>query len=155
MLIPFLLLPNEVSSVRLSHWMSDSSAFLYHTNIWNLTLPGTHDSLAYDLTSTVDPLTQVAWLGNLHLVTGKISHLAETQTLSITEQLDNGIRFLDIRVTFLRQENLWYGNHYLITQHEIFYYFNQIREWLDSHEGEVIVIWISQHGEPESELCFV
>lgn len=70
--------------------------------IYDVVLPGTHDSAAYtaraDLTSrtTAAPLR---WKPLGSLFSGVAAEFALTQSLSIIEQLRAGARFLDIRVT--------------------------------------------------------
>ena len=79
----------------------------------DLCLPGTHDSFTYDLSLTVsddgmDSLHSIAALlhalsgGMIQLLPGDVEEFArlqaKTQQLTVTQQLDNGIRFLDCRI---------------------------------------------------------
>jgi hypothetical protein len=85
-----------------------------------------------------------------------VQRLGQTQGLPFLEQLDGGIRFFDFRVTFAPSTsgrpdlNGWYGLHGALTLQPALYYLVQLRAWLDAHRGEVVVLWISHHGGPES-----
>eukprot|EP00051_Salpingoeca_urceolata_P020692 m.313741 g.313741 ORF g.313741 m.313741 type:complete len:150 (+) comp19664_c0_seq23:4575-5024(+) len=91
-----------------STWMAYLNPLLSDKTILDLSLPGTHDTLTFDLSTTVsdganDLPPDVAWvLHEFHdFVPGHfIRDQAKTQGLNITEQLENGIRFLDFRIMF-------------------------------------------------------
>jgi hypothetical protein len=147
----------------LPHWMHEfyTTELLEHTRLIDLSLPGSHDSLSYHLSLTIsedgmDHLTQLVKLlhrlsgGTLHLLPGDMEEFfrmqAKTQQLSITQQLDNGIRFLDLRIMYESDTNTWYSMHFMQSKHPVQQYLQQIRHWLDAHPHEIIVIWLSKHG---------
>ena len=68
--------------------------------------------------------------------------------MSITEQLDNGIRFVDYRLMFeYTDENPdWYSLHFLQSISPSTTYLKEIRKWIDAHPEEIIVLWFSKHG---------
>ncbi|MBB3229067.1 hypothetical protein FHW69_003716 [Luteibacter sp. Sphag1AF] len=102
-----------MSSIEDSHLLSE------------LTLPGTHDSLSY-------------WISKRKRQTGE--EWAQTQSLTLFEQLDRGIRFLDIRCR-LTGPNTLTGCHgtimFPITFSEIV---TDCANWLTSHPSECIVL---------------
>ena len=128
---------------------------------------------------------------------------AVTQGITIMEQLDAGVRFLDFRVAWRGDDqpvtstseilagglnfaehhditNLadygrastgmadflgleidkgtfeggresvgrgWYGVHSALTKRPAMFYLVQLRAWLDSHPDEIVVLWLTQHGD--------
>lgn len=130
----------------------------------DLCLPGTHDSLSYDLSLTVSAegfgkLHALAALlhtlsgGRVRILPGEMEDFfrmqAKTQQLSLTQQLDNGIRFIDFRL--MRQpDGRWYSIHFMQTKQTVETYWWQIRNWLDAHPEEVVVVWLSREGNPSA-----
>jgi len=129
----------------------------------DISLPGTHDTLSYDLSCEVsddglerfdklDLLLHAASGGTLQLLPGELEDFlrdqSQTQRLNITQQLNSGIRFLDIRIMMEQEGHIWYGIHFMQTRRAVIDYLLQIRRWLDDHPQEIVVIWLSKHGVP-------
>lgn len=82
------------------------------TTVLDVSLPGTHDTMTYDLSTTVSDRANdldelFAYL--LHEFGGEIPELGEfirnqsgTQSMNITQQLDGGVRFIDFRIQYTR-----------------------------------------------------
>lgn len=107
------------------NWMSDIDDSLKLTE---LSLPGTHDSGAYK--------------------TGGVS--VETQSMSIEEQLNAGIRAFDLRVgkTPLCPLHIFHGATCQIDL-SLAAVMNTIPHWLASHQTETVVIRLKkEYGEP-------
>ncbi len=75
----------------------------------DITLPGTHDTLTYDLSTQVsaggwdDEDDLSLFLHDIFIIPGHplgvfIRSLAQCHGLSIADQLDNGIRYIDFRM---------------------------------------------------------
>ncbi|XP_059619372.1 PI-PLC X domain-containing protein 2 [Phlebotomus argentipes] len=132
-------------SENLEFWVTNLPDPLKDTPVINLAIPGTHDSMTYDMRalSPVAPDAEacVHWLHKV--IPCVIKRWAVTQKLSLHEQLLNGIRYLDFRISFRRQEQRYYFVHGLYCE-EIVDPLQEIRDFLDSHPGEVIVLDI-QH----------
>jgi len=126
----------------------------------DISLPGTHDTLSYDLSleisddglerfDKVDRLLHAFSGGTIQLLPGELEGFlrdqSKTQRLNITEQLNGGVRFLDIRITMEQEGHVWYGVHFMQTKRPVMDYLVQIKEWLDDHPQEIIVIWLSKH----------
>ena len=137
------------------------AGILDHVRLVDLSLPGTHDALSYDLSLTVsedgiDNLTRLAELlhtlsgGYLHLLPGDLEEFfrmqGKTQQLTLPQQLDNGIRFMDVRIIWEHDKNEWYSVHFMQSTHPAEEYMRQIRTWMDAHPHEVVVLWLSKHG---------
>lgn len=71
--------------------------------LYDLILPGTHDSAAYTanpyLPSRLTARTPLIWRPLRNLTATLATEFALTQTQSILQQLRSGVRFLDLRVT--------------------------------------------------------
>ena len=89
----------------LYRWMAQNSDRIKNTPLLNLTLPGSHDSAAYDLNGHIMP-GQLPWALRQLLIAAETLGLpperyiikwSEAQSLSLAEQLQNGIRFVDLR----------------------------------------------------------
>ena len=144
----------------LPDWMKTTLPVIQNLTILDLSLPGTHDSLTYDLSLTVsdggiDDYPELSKLLNhfSNLIPGQIEDFirtqARTQGLSITQQLDNGVRFIDFR-HMMESDGSWYSLHMLQSNQYALGYLAEIRDWLLSHDGEIVVVWMTKHG---SELA--
>lgn len=85
--------------------MRDHEKHLAPLSLHNVTLPGSHDSAAYEATTQVMPgslpwplpeIIEIAEQASQPLA-GFIQGWALTQDQNITQQLMNGIRYLDLR----------------------------------------------------------
>lgn len=125
----------------------------------DLSLPGTHDTLTYDLSTIVsdggvDDMILFAQL--LHKYEEKfpdsiedfIRQQAQTQDLDVLEQLDNGVRFLDFRIMYEYSDDQpnWYSLHFMQSNSPAMIYMQQVRAWMDKHPQEIVVMWLSKHG---------
>ena len=150
-----------------ANWMERLLPVLGNQSLLNLTLPGTHDTLTVDMSTTVsdnsnDMSSALSWI--LHTIAQYINILdvgyfirqrAITQGINITQQLDSGIRFLDFRITYSRGPQKtdpsapyhWYCLHMVESNQRAMAYLAEIRTWMDQHPSEIIVIWFSHHGD--------
>ena len=73
---------------------------------------------------------------------------AQTHDLTITEQLNAGIRFIDFRMMMEYSDpgSPWYSLHMVQSTSPALEYFQDIRNWLDAHPLELLVIFVSKHG---------
>lgn len=161
---PPTLLPDWMGHFLNATTTNNQSSFV----LTDLTLPGTHDSFTYDLSLTVsddglDDMQALAALlhflspgGSLHILPGDLEEFfrlqAKTQQLTITQQLDNGIRFIDCRI-MMQQDPVkppWYSIHFMQSKQTVEIYWKEMRQWLDEHPQEVVMIWLSKHGSPQA-----
>ena len=142
-ILPQLKLAESIP-IRHTDWMGDLMPVIGNHTLFDLTLPGTHDSLAHDLCPTVDP-AQPAWL-KWFASFKATPRFAETQSLGVSDQLDHGVRFLDLRIMLV--DDVWHGVHFLTTCEPAIGYFYAIRNFLNRHPSEIVVLWLSEHGEP-------
>ncbi len=119
-------LPN----IATDSWMR---AIRGETKLTEITIPGTHDSCARKFNND--------WL---------VSSTAKCQSLNITEQLNAGVRFLDIRCevdsstysikTVHGSADCWNDNDYYYLD----YVFQDIYNWLDNHQSETVLVSIKE-----------
>jgi hypothetical protein len=143
----------------LPDWMGGMMGVIGAAPLLGLSLPGTHDSLTFDLSLRVsdggiDGADALAEL--LHNSTERVPDMiedfmrigAQTQDLSVTQQLEAGIRFLDIRMMLEYSDSpaQWYSLHMMQSTGTSLQYFKDIRAWMDAHPSEVVVMWLSKHG---------
>jgi hypothetical protein len=140
----------------LANWMGQVAAAFQFSSIFDMSLPGTHDTLTYDL-STVISDGGIDGHDELSIFLNTVSNLddnldalefarvmAQSQSLDVTAQLDAGIRFLDLR--FMFSDNQWVGLHCVETNQPALVYMSQIHDWMVAHPTELVVMWISKHG---------
>ncbi|CAG7852772.1 SubName: Full=Uncharacterized protein {ECO:0000313/EMBL:CCA76437.1} [Serendipita indica DSM 11827] len=109
----------EESSDALAGWMSNQPD---STTFPTLSIPGTHDSLAWN-------------------VTGIAAAFTKTQDLPLFKQLNGGVRFIDLRVG----ENngmiqLYHGAALLDTTAQLADIFWGLYRWLDAHATETVMV---------------
>jgi hypothetical protein len=123
---------------RYDNWMTRNFTTLADKTLAQVALPGTHDSGAYDLSDRKSPERSTAeWLAGLGLNITK--PWAKTQRLDIKEQLEGGIRWLDMRTAYDGSD--FYFHHALLgpkTRDML----RQIRAFIEApgHEHELIVL---------------
>ncbi|MBR0412381.1 MAG: leucine-rich repeat protein [Eubacterium sp.] len=123
----------SLSDVSTSDWMS---TVLDGTRLTEITIPGTHDSCARKFKGED--------------IFGVTSGISKCQSLNITEQLNSGIRFLDIRCevdpgslsvkTVHGTTDCWNGDDYYYLD----FVFQDIYNWLDSHPSETVCVCIKE-----------
>lgn len=77
-----------------SGWMGQIFDILKNKPINRIVIPGSHDSGTYDLGDVLSPDYSLP----IKLSGAQINALAKTQYYSLAEQLDRGVRYLDIRL---------------------------------------------------------
>ena len=100
----------STAGFALSDWMGHLLPVLGNETVMDLGLPGTHDTLTYDLSETVaqnanDLPSWLSWLlHTFHSADGFVGRFirgeAQTQNFDVTQQLEAGMRFLDIRFVY-------------------------------------------------------
>ena len=162
-LLPLLrvTIGTAVNPPALSTWMGDLEPIIGNLTLFDLSLPGTHDTLTYDLSTTVadnanDLPAWAAWF--LHTIHGSgfigqfIRKQAVTQELNVTEQLQAGMRFLDLRTIYTAPPTKpigskdWYSLHMVESNQPSLHYFTAVAEFLRDHPKEIVVMMLTRHG---------
>lgn len=150
---PSATMPDDVF---LPNWMGHVWPAIKGLTILDLSLPGTHDTMTYDLSTSVadgglddyEILSDLLHdLGTIIPVVGEfIQPQAQTQNLNLTEQLNNGIRFLDFRT--MNTGDSWRSLHCVQSNGLSLDYLKEVKVWMDNHPTEIVVIMVSKHGSP-------
>ncbi|XP_051283761.1 PI-PLC X domain-containing protein 1 [Dicentrarchus labrax] len=131
-------------------WMSRLPEELLDVPLWNLAIPGSHDSMSFclDVSSPVlksEPcfLRGVDWLFPCW-TRPCVSRWATTQQSVLSDQCDLGVRFLDLRIARKpaggRKLFFAHGIYTLITVKEAL---DELATWLDAHPKEIVIIFCS------------
>lgn len=129
--------PAGQSAGAYSNWMWQMRNQIRDKTLASLVLPGTHDSLTYDLSSSnlcvADPdATAFAKAPRFGIA------FAQAQYLTMQEQLERGIRYFDIRLCFQSGDS--YPSHSLVSNHPFSYDLEQLQTFLNANPHEVIVL---------------
>ncbi len=115
--------------------------------IVDIAMLGAHDAFSSRITkdSPVDPgEAEDSIIRNktvAFFADGLFARLSKSQRGDATEMLENGVRYLDVRLSYI--EGTWYTKHALVSD-ELSYYLGDVIAFLDDHPGEFIVFDI-QH----------
>ncbi|KAK0140180.1 PI-PLC X domain-containing protein 1 [Merluccius polli] len=140
-----------------SDWMSKIPEKLQHFSLWKLAIPGSHDSMGYDLdmdSSIVEP-DSLVHLGNLCCVRSIIRDWATTQEMNIIQQLDAGVRYFDLRVARkLNDTNptRLYFYHGLYTHSDVETVLGMFNDWAERHPKEILVVALSHFKGMEEPI---
>ncbi|XP_034408800.1 PI-PLC X domain-containing protein 1-like isoform X2 [Cyclopterus lumpus] len=126
-------------------WMSRLPEELQDVPLWNLAIPGSHDSMSFclDVSSPVlrsEPCLLRAMDALVPCWTRPcVSRWATTQQSVLSKQCELGVRFLDLRIA--RKPA---GGHTLFFAHGIYTLMtealDELAAWLDAHPKEIVII---------------
>ncbi|XP_026748010.1 PI-PLC X domain-containing protein 3 isoform X2 [Trichoplusia ni] len=127
--------------LRLEHWMSDLPAQLKEVPLIYLAIPGSHDSMTYGITrsSTVAPDAEPILNRLYPFFRGTILRWTITQASDTWQQLLIGIRYFDLRLATKPDDDNFYFTHGLYGD-EISTALTQVKEFTESHPGEVVIL---------------
>ncbi|MEY8515285.1 phosphatidylinositol-specific phospholipase C domain-containing protein, partial [Lactococcus taiwanensis] len=136
MLLSIGIIRAHANSTDFSNWMSSINGNLY---LSELSIPGSHESCA----------TKGAKIPVINKDYGKC------QNYSLTEQLNMGIRFLDIRCKSSDDGSNLAIHHGSIYQNMMFGdVLNQCQDFLKNHPGETILMRVKQEHSSVSDVVF-
>lgn len=148
------------AKLDLPNWMGQLEPVIGHATLLDLSLPGAHDAMTYDLSDTmsdgyegIGPILSSFVHHVTPLIAGKfVRQQGQAQGTNITAMLDGGIRFIDFRIMRSAKPDSiisgkdWYSLHGCQSNEKAITYLKQAREWLDAHPKEIVVFWASRHG---------
>lgn len=128
-------------------WMSRLPEELLDVPLWNLAIPGSHDSMSFclDVTSPVlssePPLLRVMDRLLPCLTRPCVYRWATTQESVLSHQCDLGIRFLDLRLARKPAggSRLFFA-HGIYTVMTVKEALDELALWLDAHPREVVIV---------------
>lgn len=158
---------SEVKEVSLKllpmeSWMSHLPCALWDLPLWDMAIPGSHNAITYCLDkndrSPVD-LTQPDMLQKLDrymkpLIRPFVYKWAVTQESTVREQLNCGVRYCDLRIAHRPNDSSHdlYFYHGVYTTLTVETVLKEIREWLDAHPREVVILSFSHFLGLNQEL---
>lgn len=146
-------------------WMKDYSQYIKNKPLKDIFIPGTHDSAAYNLENTFGrgqdfphKLNILKIIGIGYVVTKVAKNWTKAQNRTIYQQLEDGNRFLDLRVVYRKSKKKFYTIHELYGP-KLDFVLDQINEFCEKHPKEIVIIqvgdlrYLSPHGQgSEKEL---
>lgn len=135
-------------------WMGDlSTRGLGSKTIADVVIPGTHDSATYGLNVLTgirfDPADmQSGWQATLNVLGYLVTAIkpiiyayGRTQSRNFSQQLNDGIRYFDLRLSYEHLDNKWYTYHGLLGP-SLDDLLNQVSDFLNQsgHEQEIVIL---------------
>uniref|UniRef100_A0A8C6U1N6 Phosphatidylinositol-specific phospholipase C X domain-containing protein n=1 Tax=Neogobius melanostomus TaxID=47308 RepID=A0A8C6U1N6_9GOBI len=139
---------NQNESASYSDWMSQLPAHKQTSMLYDLVIPGSHDSMSYDLdinSSIIEP-NLLKTYSHMRIVRAIMERWAKTQESTMRQQLDAGARYFDLRIA--RKENdpdptRLYFYHGLLTHTDVETVLRAINDWAEQHPKEIIILALS------------
>ncbi|XP_034036500.1 PI-PLC X domain-containing protein 1 [Thalassophryne amazonica] len=152
----------SLGDLPMDSWMSQLPRALWDIPLYQLTIPGSHNAITYCLDmndrSPVD-LTQPDMLQKLDkymkpLIRPFVYKWAVTQEYTIMQQLDCGVRYCDLRIAHRPSDSSsdLYFYHGVYTTLTVQTVLTEIKEWLDAHPREVVILSFSHFLGLNQEL---
>ncbi|XP_026462988.1 PI-PLC X domain-containing protein 2 [Ctenocephalides felis] len=125
----------------LSNWMTSLPSYIRDMPLIHLAIPGTHDSMTYGITrkSEASPDADPNIKKLSIFCHSTVRRWAITQEYDVQEQLHQGIRYFDFRIATKKPSSDFYFVHGLYAD-EVSSSLVKIRDFLDTHPGEVVII---------------
>ncbi|KAK9524158.1 hypothetical protein VZT92_018019 [Zoarces viviparus] len=127
-------------------WMSLLPEELLDVPLWNLAIPGSHDSMSFclDVSSPVlrsEPCLLRA-IDRLFPCWTRpcVSRWATTQQSVLSDQCELGVRFLDLRIARKPAGNTLFFAHGIYTLMTVKEALDELSTWLDAHPKEIVII---------------
>ncbi|XP_056109955.1 PI-PLC X domain-containing protein 1 isoform X1 [Rhinichthys klamathensis goyatoka] len=152
----------SLSELPMDNWMANLPSALWDTPLCYMAIPGSHNAITYCLDkndrSPVDR-TQPDMLQKLDkymkpIIRPFVYKWAIAQESCIREQLDCGVRYCDLRIAHRPNDrsNDLYFYHGVYTTMTVEKVLKEIREWLDVHPKEVVILSFSHFLGLNQEL---
>ncbi|PNJ90375.1 PLCXD1 isoform 6, partial [Pongo abelii] len=129
-------------------WMSALCPRLWDVPLHHLSIPGSHDTMTYCLNKKSPISHEESRLLQLLnkafpcITRPVVLKWSVTQALDVTEQLDAGVRYLDLRIAHMlegSEKNLHFV-HMVYTTALVEDTLTEISEWLEQHPREVVIL---------------
>ncbi|XP_035524432.1 PI-PLC X domain-containing protein 1-like [Morone saxatilis] len=129
-------------------WMSQLPADRHSVPLSDLAIPGSHDSMSYDLdinSSIIEP-DRLKKFSKICCARKIVRKWAMTQEETITKQLNAGVRYFDLRIA--RKPNdpnptRLYFYHGLCTRTDVETVLKDINDWAERHPKEILILALS------------
>ncbi|MFJ9820763.1 hypothetical protein ACIRU3_36955 [Streptomyces sp. NPDC101151] len=135
----------SAATVDLSRWMGDMHGYLDNQPLNRIAMPGSHDSGSWSIPA--DPgLCTSGWSYNVASLDPRLAaSISRSQSGSLTDQLNEGARYLDLRLCF--EGGQWRTFHGAPMGGPFFDDASgeaaSVKRWIDEHPSEVVIISVS------------
>jgi hypothetical protein len=136
------------TTLNTKRWMSHPQ--IKQKTLREITLLGSHDSTTYSMKGEdIQGLgIGTSMLIGLFRVTGYYMHSfiqnwAVTQTLTVKEQLEAGVRYLDLRIGLEQSSNTWKMHHGMIYGAGLKEILAEVKEFLQENPSEIVILGAS------------
>ncbi|XP_068439928.1 PI-PLC X domain-containing protein 1-like [Clinocottus analis] len=129
-------------------WMSQLPVELHDIPLYDLAIPGSHDSMSYDLdidSPIIEP-DRLKILSKIYCARKIVRKWATTQEETITKQLDAGVRYFDLRIARKARDSnatQLYFHHGLYTHTDVETVLKEIKDWAERHPKEILILALS------------
>uniref|UniRef100_A0A3Q0SWX1 Phosphatidylinositol-specific phospholipase C X domain-containing protein n=1 Tax=Amphilophus citrinellus TaxID=61819 RepID=A0A3Q0SWX1_AMPCI len=144
----------EVTSY--SDWMSQLPSKLWTLPLFDLAIPGSHDSMSYDLdiSSAIIEPDRLRRFSRIYCIRSIVRTWGATQEDNITMQLEAGVRYFDLRIARKRNDPnptrlYFYHGLYTCTDTVL----REIHAWAENHPREVIILAFSNFKGFEKNIA--
>ncbi|KAJ6586433.1 PLC-like phosphodiesterase [Mycena vulgaris] len=130
-----------------SNWMRENKAHLENKRLYQISMPGTHDSGTFDLShrDALDAQNTVSGLSKFPVTTGVVHDWAKAQELDFVGQLSAGVRFFDLRIGVSKHDESLRIVHSLESNQTLRELLEPMGRWMHDHPDEIIILDI-QHS---------
>ncbi|NP_958491.1 PI-PLC X domain-containing protein 1-like [Danio rerio] len=139
----------------LADWMSKLNETFTTVPLCYIAIPGSHDAMAYSLDMD-SPLLEPDSLITMDLICcgccrSIVKNWSITQDKTISEQLDAGMRYFDLRVAGKPGSSDFFFYHGLYTTITVKEAMEEVDTWLGKHSKEVVILAFSHFKEMSTE----
>lgn len=146
----FILILPLVLSLNPATWIGDNLSIIGDKTLKNLTIPGTHDSGTYWLTTAPMPGDQSALWEDLYELAdildkdvGLIAkEWAQSQDKNFYQQMQGGIRYFDLRAGWQKNTKEWVTYHF-VEGSPVQYLLGNISSYLHDYPNEIVIVEMS------------
>ncbi|XP_026070078.1 PI-PLC X domain-containing protein 1-like isoform X1 [Carassius auratus] len=139
----------------LADWMANLNEKLTKIPLSQLAIPGSHDAMAYslDMGSSVLEPKKIKALDKMFstFLRPIVKKWGTAQEKNISEQLDAGIRYFDLRVAGKPDSSDLFFYHGLYTTMTVKEGMTELEKWLGQHTKEVVILAFSHFKEMSAD----
>ncbi|XP_051568363.1 PI-PLC X domain-containing protein 1 isoform X1 [Myxocyprinus asiaticus] len=136
---------------HLADWMSNLNEKFTKIPLSRLAIPGSHDAMAYslDMDSSVLEPKRLKALDKMFsaFLRPIVKKWGTVQEKNISEQLDGGVRYFDLRVAGKPDSSDLFFYHGLYTTMTVKEGMTELDKWLEQHSKEVVILTFSHFKE--------
>ncbi|KAJ7051797.1 PLC-like phosphodiesterase [Mycena amicta] len=136
-----------------SNWMRDNKAHLANKRLYQISMPGTHDSGTFDLShrDAIDAPNAVSWLSKVPVSSAVVQDWAKAQELDFVGQLNAGVRYFDLRIGVSKHDGSLRIVHSLESKQTLRELIEPMGRWMHEHPDEIVILDIQHsHGLDKS-----